>query len=156
MTYKIRLLIVLSGVIFLICKEQTQDKTEYLALNSINQLSEHPGKKLMETYCFACHNPTASHDNRLAPPMIAIKKHYINSDTTKEEFVNSIQAWIKNPNEDDAKMYGAVQRFGVMPKAPFLNEDIEKIADYIYENDITQPEWFDAHFKQMHDNNIKK
>jgi len=153
MTYKIRLLIVLSGVIFLSCKEQTQDKTEYLALNSINQLSEHPGKKLMETYCFACHNPTASHDNRLAPPMIAIKKHYINSDTTKEEFVNSIQAWIKNPNEDDAKMYGAVRRFGVMLKQPFAEDDLKLIADYMFDNDIEQPEWFEEHEKDMKNKN---
>ena len=76
----------------------------------------HLGKKLMETYCYACHNPTTEHDSRLAPPMIAIKKRYINNNRTKEAFIKDIQDWIKNPNEANAKMYGAVQRFGVMTK----------------------------------------
>ncbi|MEZ4797883.1 MAG: c-type cytochrome [Flavobacteriaceae bacterium] len=149
MKNKIQLSIVLAGLMFLSCKEQTQNKTEYLAVNSISQLSEHPGKKLMETYCYVCHNPTASHDNRLAPPMIAIKKHYTNSDTTKEEFVNSIQAWIKNPNIEDAKMFGAVRRFGVMVKQPFPEDEIKLIAEYMFDNDIEQPEWFEQHEKEM-------
>ena len=50
--------------------------------------NEHPGKKLMETNCYICHNPVTSHDNRLAPPMIAVKKHYKNENTTKKEFID--------------------------------------------------------------------
>ena len=111
--------------------------------------NEHPGKRLMETNCYACHNPTASHENRIAPPMIAIKNHYISNNTAKEEFINSIKAWIKNPNIEEAKMYGAVNRFGIMPKQSFLEEDIVQIADYMYDNDIEQPEWFEEHFKGM-------
>jgi cytochrome c553 len=147
MKYIILFLIVLTSLVFLSCKEQTQGKADYLAVNNINQSREHQGKKLMETYCYACHNPTASHENRLAPPMIAVKKHYINNSTTKEEFINSIQAWIKNPNKEDAKMFGAARRFGVMVKQPFLEKDIKLIADYIFDNDIDQPEWFEDHEK---------
>ncbi len=114
---------------------------------------EHPGKKLMETFCYACHSPSASHDARLAPPMIAIKKMYINSNTSKEDFINSMQEWIKNPTKEKAKMLGAVSRFGVMPKTPYPEESIKEIADYMFDNDITQPEWFEAHFKEQ--KNIK-
>ena len=110
---------------------------------------EHPGKKLMETNCYVCHSPTASHDDRIGPPMIAIKKHYIDSNTTKEEFIASMQAWIKNPNEVDAKMKGAVRRFGVMPKTPYPEETIEKIAEYLYDYEIEQPDWFEDHFNEM-------
>ncbi|MFI1743567.1 hypothetical protein [Thalassobellus sediminis] len=109
----------------------------------------HPGKKLMEIYCYACHSPSASHDARLAPPMIAIKKMYINNNTSKEDFVNSMQEWIKNPTKENAKMFGAVNRFGVMPKTPYPEQTIEKIADYMFENDIAQPDWFEAHFKEQ-------
>jgi cytochrome c553 len=149
MKNKIQLSIVLAGLMFLSCKEQTQSKKEYLAVNSISQSSEHPGKKLMETYCYVCHNPTASHDNRLAPPMIAVKNHYIDSDTSKEDFIKSIQAWIKNPNKEDAKMFGAVRRFGVMVKQPFSEDDIKLIADYMFDNNLEKPEWFDDHEKEM-------
>ena len=140
-------LIVIIGLIFLSCNQPVQDKNDYLAINNISQSNEHAGKKLMEMYCYACHNATTSHDSRLAPPMIAIKKHYINSSTTKEEFVNAIQAWVKNPNKDDAKMFGAVKRFGVMIKQPFAEDDIKLIADYMFDNDIDQPEWFEDHEK---------
>lgn len=147
MTHKIKLSLILTSILFLNCKEEIQPKTDYLALKDMTQSSEHAGKKLMETYCYVCHSPTASHENRLAPPMIAIKKHYINDDTTKDEFVSSIQTWIKNPNEDDAKMFGAVRRFGVMIKQSFAEDDIKLIADYMFDNDIDQPEWFEDHEK---------
>ncbi|MCA0153886.1 c-type heme family protein [Winogradskyella vincentii] len=110
--------------------------------------SKHPGKKLMETNCYVCHSPTASHDDRIGPPMIAIKNHYINEETTKEQFVNDMKAWINNPNEDDAKMRGAVRRFGVMPKQAFPIETIEQIADYMFDHEIEQPEWFEEHFNE--------
>jgi cytochrome c553 len=112
------------------------------------QANNHPGKKLMETNCYVCHSPTASHDDRIAPPMVAIKKHYIDDKTTKEEFIADMKAWIKNPNETDAKMRGAVRRFGVMPKQVFPEETIEKIADYMFDFEIDQPEWFEDHFNE--------
>ncbi|TPV33303.1 DUF3365 domain-containing protein [Paucihalobacter ruber] len=110
---------------------------------------DHPGKKLMETNCYVCHSPTAGHDDRIGPPMIAIKRHYIDSNTTKEDFIASMQSWIKNPNEADAKMKGAVRRFGVMPKTPYPESTIEKIAEYMYDFEIEQPEWFEDHYNEM-------
>lgn len=109
----------------------------------------HPGKTLMETNCYVCHSPTGNHDDRIGPPMIAIKKHYIDSNTSKEEFIASMQAWIKNPNESDAKMFGAVKRFGVMPKQAFPEETIKQISEYMYDFDIEQPEWFEDHYKEQ-------
>ncbi|WP_299113929.1 c-type cytochrome [uncultured Winogradskyella sp.] len=119
----------------------TQNETE-------DVYTVHPGKKLMENQCYACHNPTTEHSNRIAPPMIAIKKHYINDKISKDEFIKSMQSWVENPNKADAKMYGAVRRFGIMPKAYYKKEDIKLIADYIYDNTIEQPDWFEAHYKQ--------
>ena len=56
----------------------------------------------------------------------------------------------KDPKEENALMYGAVQQFKVMPKRAFNEEDLEKIATYIYDNEIEQPDWFAAHFKEQH------
>src|SRR5690606_36017205 len=94
------------------------------------------------------HSPTASIDDRIGPPMIAIKKHYLTEGISKEQFIEDIQNWIKNPNEEDAKMYGAVKKFGVMPKTPYPEETINQIADYMFDNDIEEPEWFDAHYNE--------
>lgn len=122
-------------------------KEPYLAIkNTANQ--EHPGKKLMETNCYVCHSPTASMDDRIGPPMIAIKKHYLTEGISKEQFIADIQNWIKNPNETDAKMLGAVKKFGIMPKTPYPEETINQIADYMFDNDIEEPEWFEAHYNE--------
>ena len=113
---------------------------------------DHSGKKLMETNCYVCHSASATEDNRIAPPMIAVKKRYLNKNTTKEDFINSIQNFIKNPTEENAKMYGAVKRFGVMPKQAFPEETIKQIAAYMYEFEIEKPEWFEAHYNEEHGN----
>ncbi|SDS24560.1 Protein of unknown function [Formosa sp. Hel1_31_208] len=126
---------------------QTNKNTSYSAVDTMNNESTHPGKKLMETHCYVCHSPSASHDDRIAPPMIAVKKHYLKDGMSKEEFINDMQFWINNPTEDNVKMFGAVRRFGLMPKQVFPEETIKHISDYIYDNDIEQPGWFKEHFK---------
>jgi cytochrome c2 len=123
-TIKMRTFITLIAVLFFISC-QTSEKPKYsnvykgLTSQKTNQLEEHPGKKLMEINCYVCHSPTLGHENRIAPPMIAIKKHYISSKTTKEKFKTALQSWIENPTKENSKMAGAVKRFGVMPKTPF-------------------------------------
>lgn len=140
------ILLILLSVFVLSCNNSK--KNEYSAFQKQFEAKKHPGKKLMETNCYVCHSPSASHEDRIAPPMIAIKKHYINDDTTKEQFIEAMQAWIKNPNQDDAKMYGAVRRFGVMPKTPYPEETIKQISDFMFDYDIEQPEWFEDHFNE--------
>lgn len=105
----------------------------------------HPGKKLMETKCYVCHNPSTKHDERIAPPMIAIKKHYLNKDITKKQFIASIQNWIKNPRNENAKMKGAVKKFGLMPQQYFSEETIQQIGDYMFTNEIETPKSFQKH-----------
>jgi cytochrome c553 len=142
---KTKLIIFISTLFVLSCNN-TKKEIVYISTNSMEAEGTHPGKKLMETNCYVCHNPTADHDNRVGPPMIAVKKHYLTEGVTKQEFISAIQEWIKNPNEENAKMHGAVRRFGVMPKQVFPEETIQQIADYMYDNDIDEPEWFEAHF----------
>ncbi|GAA4977067.1 hypothetical protein [Algibacter aquimarinus] len=147
------IILALAVVLFLVSCNNS-NKVSY-AKNDINidvkkdQDSIHSGKKLMETYCYACHDARTSEDKRLAPPMIAVKRHYISRNTSKEEFIVNIQNWIANPNEKDAKMYGAIKRFGVMQKMPYPDDVIKEIADYIYDYEIEQPEWFQEHQKLM-------
>ena len=142
-----RNILILFISVFILSCNNSKNK-DLSAFEKNMQTKNHPGKKLMETNCYVCHSPTASHDDRIGPPMVAIKRHYIDDETTKEQFIEDIQAWIKNPNETDARMRGAVRRFGVMPKQAFPEETIEKIADYMYDFEIDQPEWFEDHFNE--------
>ena len=132
------------------CKDSK--KPTYSKGNGVLESQEHAGKKLLETNCYVCHNPTTIEDNRIAPPMIAIKKRYLMGNNSKEAFIKSIQDFIKNPTEENAKMYGAVKRFGVMPKQAFPEETIKEISDYMFEFEIEKPEWFEEHYNQQHGN----
>lgn len=98
---------------------------------------------LMARNCFACHNPEMDGSPRVAPPMFKIRNHYFDDETSRDEFIQEIIAFVNNPSEDLSIMPGAVRNFGLMPKMSFKNEDLEKIAGYIYDNDIESDEWYE-------------
>ena len=113
------------------------------------EMKEHEGKKLMEIHCYLCHSPNAGeNEGRIAPPMVAIKARYIDKEGyNKEEFVKHVTAFVTNPTEDKALMYGDVRKHGVMPKQAFPEGSIEKIADFMFDYQIEEPEWFKAHWE---------
>lgn len=116
---------------------------------------ESEGYKLLKQNCYACHNPlAASHDDLLAPPMVAVKRRYKVSYDSKEDFTKAIVEWSKDPKEENAMMRGAVDNFKVMPKQTFDENDLKVIAEYIWDNELEKPEWFDAHFKEKHPNGM--
>lgn len=142
------ILIISSFALFASCGNE-QIENENVPLNSYNK-----GKELMELNCNSCHSSSAGENDRIAPPMIAIKKHYLEKGISKEDFIASIQKWIKNPSEDISKMPNAVKKFGVMTKIDYPKEIIKEIADYLYSNDIEKPEWFDEHYNSQHGKKI--
>lgn len=137
------------SLLFGSCKKQ--HTVAYQAMDTVEnaQTTSQAGKKLMEQQCYTCHSPSASMQERLAPPMIAVKKHYLSEEISKEAFTKAIWNWVENPSEEKTKMRGAVRRFGIMPYQEFKKEDIEAIANYMFDNNIEQPEWFEDHFKEM-------
>jgi len=106
------------------------------------------GFNLLDKNCFTCHSPKGAHDARVAPPMVAIKMHYIDEETSIEEFSEDLIAFVQNPTAENAKMQGAIRKFGVMPKMEFSENDLRDIAAYIYTTELEAPGWFEEHFKQ--------
>ena len=132
---------------FISCKNSQSVDYSKKASN-VSYAKEHPGKVLMKQLCYACHNATSSHDSRIAPPMIAVKKHYVSEHTTQKEFTQDFVSFVLDPSKKNAKMKGAIRRFNLMPKQIFKKEDLEKIADYVYNNKIEEPNWFENHWKE--------
>jgi mono/diheme cytochrome c family protein len=113
-------------------------------------INSEDGYALMKENCYVCHNPEAvSHDAIIAPPFKAVKMHYINNYDSKESFVTAMVNWVQKPSEENALMKGAVDKFKVMPPLPLETSEIEKIASYIYENDVEEPVWMNDHMKEM-------
>ncbi|WP_291117139.1 c-type heme family protein [Flavobacterium sp. UBA6135] len=106
-------------------------------------------KKLMETHCYLCHSPNAAENQgRIAPPMVAIKARYIEIEGyNRDEFIENVVAFVANPTEDKALMFGAIRKHGLMPKQAFPEGTVAKIAAFMFDYQIEEPEWFKAHWQ---------
>ena len=144
-----KLLILFTAIIFASCNSNKKEGFQTVTNDIVKtDTIAHDGKKLMETHCYLCHSPNAKEsEGRVAPPMIAIKSRYLLDYKTKEEFVKAISHFVENPSEENAKMYGAIKNFGVMPKQVFPENVVAQIADFMYEYQIEEPTWFKAHWE---------
>ncbi|NVK49962.1 MAG: c-type cytochrome [Cyclobacteriaceae bacterium] len=110
-------------------------------VNEDQELSEE-GLVLLQKHCYTCHNPKSkSHDEIIAPPLWGVKNHYLKAYPNKESFVEAVRDFVQNPNEEKAIMKGPIKRFGLMPKPVISDSDLDKIIDYVYENEIENPAW---------------
>jgi len=110
------------------------------------------GKELYQTYCSSCHGLTGGMNmkQRVAPPIAAVRFHYIGPYPDKTSFVAAITDWLEKQDENKSLMRGAIHRFNLMPPISVSKEDAQKIAGYIYAGNIEKPEGFDEHVEQQH------
>ncbi|MFX0556608.1 c-type heme family protein [Maribacter sp. CXY002] len=137
------------------CKDKPKTTTEQGIKGSnvmalLAQEISQDASTLLKTKCYSCHDPNASHQQRIAPPMAAIKARYLKDYLTKQEFTNAIWAFVEKPSKEKAKMKGAINRFGVMPYQPYNEEDIRLISDFIFDYQIEEPSWFKKHWEERH------
>lgn len=134
------------------CTSQPKNKNEDIQeVNSKLQSDSDvlaKGFTLLESNCFTCHSPSNDMNNRIAPPMFAVKRHYIDAGYNKAEFIESIADYVQNPSEEKAIMPGAIEKFGVMPKMNFSKEDLEAISIYLYETELEEADWFEKHYQE--------
>ena len=149
---KYSIYLIMSMLLILSCsgkKEKPIEVDKNQSKDFISQSSE--GYELLKNHCYVCHSPvSSSHDEIIAPPMAAVKMRYSRSFKTKDAFVEALVSWSMNPDKEKSLMRGAVDRFQQMPKQAFIEEELRKIAVFIYENKLEEPEWFAAHEKEMH------
>jgi len=110
------------------------------------------GEKLYKKLCSSCHGATGGMDmnKRLAPPVAAIRLHYMPYHPVKASFVTAVADWIEKQDADKSLMLGAIRKFKIMPPIPIVREDAEKIASYIYDGDIEILDGFKEHVAHMH------
>lgn len=93
--------------------------------------------------CYSCHRPQGGPDDRLAPPMIAVKEHYLRHYEDKAAFVAAMVAFVQAPSREKAHMPGAVEKFGLMPAMPLGEEKLAALAGYIYDAELERPKGYD-------------
>ena len=133
------ILILVTIFLFTSCnKDKKTIAKETIAIKTASKITS-KGYEQMKTNCFVCHmekpNQT-KHDQMIAPPMLRIQEHYKPSYPNKEEFITAIKTWVNNPNEDKIMMPGAARKFNIMPKLAIADEDLQLIAETLYDIDF--------------------
>lgn len=124
-----------------------------MLLTQITYADDHKsGQQLYKANCTSCHGTSGgmNMNKRVAPPIIAVRMHYIGTYSDEDSFVMAIADWVENQDEDNSLMRGAIRRFNIMPPISISRKDAEKIAAYIYAGDIEKPEGFQKHFEERH------
>ena len=126
-----------------------------LALGSISTTAtaEAPVENVAQLFqdtCVVCHQERGPVDDRIAPPMAGVKAHYAPVYKDRESFIAAVAAWVRDPRENAVLMPGAVRRFGLMPPLELEDGEAEAIAAFIYDADLTAPDWFEKHFEAEH------
>jgi len=147
-----KLYITLGFAACLIFSNCTNPKEEKLA-NSSTGDGLAKGFQLLEQNCFTCHSPNTSGESKVAPTSASIKEHYVKNGITQEDFTKQLVDFLNNPSLVSSKMPDAVRKFGLMPKMNLSDEQIESIANYLYNTEIENPDWFEKNYmneKKMH------
>ena len=154
-------LLLLTLIIIFSCKNKSDNAYEITNASENNKtlISEdeaQEAKTLMTNLCYTCHNPETAHENRIAPPMIAIKMHYLRDTKTEKEFIAALWDFVEKPSQEKVKLKGAVKKYGLMPYQPYDKDDIEAIAAYMYNFKLEKPSWFDSHMKDRNQKPFKQ
>lgn len=105
------------------------------------------GLEIFSTNCINCHSPRRNGKNqRVAPPIKAIKRHYLGAETTEDQFVSEMTDFLLNPSEDKSKMPGALKKFGIMPNLGMSEEQYRAVANYLFRSDVEDPNWYETKY----------
>ncbi len=162
MKIKIAYIFFLFSLLLYNCNSSSKEKSNSTkAKHKPSQQELADGFLLTESSCFSCHSPNATLESRIGPSMKAIKKHYITSNTSHEKFTKELAEFLNKPSGENSKMPDAIKKFGLMPKLIYSDEQISKIATYIYFTELEKPGWFEKHdqdqkekFKQNTNSNL--
>ncbi|MCB9226715.1 MAG: DUF3365 domain-containing protein [Chitinophagales bacterium] len=132
-----------------VLKSCTQANNNEVAVN-VSEKSEtyYEGLKIVDQNCITCHLPKAGMDNRIAPPLFAVKQHYYTKGMQETEFIKNMTDFLLSPKIEHSKMPNAIEKFGLMPNLGMNKEQYEAVALYIYRAELEKPGWFEEHHKK--------
>ncbi len=142
--------LILFFLILATCAQKADDQIRVIPTSYQEQVDLVKAKQIIDNTCLECHSATASMEDRMAPPLEAVKRHYLKEYPILEDFTGAVTSFVANPTEEKALLRGAVHRFGVMPQQALSQEDILAVATYIYQFELEKPEWFEGHYNEQH------
>jgi len=144
MIKKILSIIFIALILFSCNFDKKETKLKEVEEDKISQKEETKaydtkGYELMQQKCFICHMEKPDPNKRdlmIAPPMLRVQEHYKPTYPDKNDFVDAITEWVKNPVKNKTLMPGTIRKFNLMPKLPYEDADLKLIAEVLYDIDF--------------------
>jgi len=108
-------------------------KVILLIILLISSLFANEKRMLFYGNCISCHGEIRKPS---APHFSEIKGYYMLKYPSKEAFVEKMSKWVFKPNKKTAQLPDAIEKYRLMPFLSIDLDTLEKIATYIYENDV--------------------
>jgi cytochrome c len=89
------------------------------------------GKAIFDRNCSVCHsmNPPP----KSAPPIIGVISRYHMKFQRKEDGVNHLVTYLKEPDANNAVEPQAITRFGLMPASPLSVVELRAVAEWVWD-----------------------
>ena len=110
--------------------------TIFLAGNQAHSETVTEGKEGFAV-CNACHNPSLNPP--LAPPMWGVQRRYKMMANDKDHFIGMVTQFAKAPTIEKAIFKNAVTKMGLMPEVQLTEDNLRKVAAYIWEEKFPPP-----------------
>ena len=99
----------------------------------LNLYASDYGSLLFHGNCVTCHLETKAIS---APSMVQIREKYKTAFPKKNDFIEYMSIWVKDPKEETSIMLDAIKKYELMPYLHFDMESLKEISAYIYETDF--------------------
>ncbi|HPQ22271.1 MAG TPA: DUF3365 domain-containing protein [Saprospiraceae bacterium] len=113
------------------------------------------GFDIIKQNCIQCHANNNTFTKMIAPPLAAVKEHYLENVDNEADFVKNMSDFLVSPNIMNSRMPNAVEKFGIMPTLGYDRNQYEAIARYIYNAELEKPDWLEKHEAESKSNMIK-
>ena len=70
--------------------------------------------------------------------MVEIREKYISAFADKEDFVDYMSRWVKEPKLETSIMLDAIEKYKIMPNLNYELESLRDISAYIYDTDFVK------------------
>ena len=101
------------------------------------ELESTQAEKLVYNNCSTCHG-IGDNDLGSAPNLNAVRKAWLEAFPKEDDFIKNMAHFLGQPQVEYSQMPEAVERFGIMPKMGYTEEQTMDLAKWLYHNSVQE------------------
>lgn len=94
-------------------------------------------EKLIYSNCSTCHG-LGDEELNSAPNLNTVRKAWLEAFPEENEFIENMASFLGQPKIENSQMPEAIERFGIMPKMGYTDEQTEELARWLYHNKVEE------------------